>query len=58
MQGRENEGLKMKVKNDSWKKHHGEENDGVLAYEWEEEARGKVHLDSGILSLSEKIQYH
>lgn len=32
----------MKVKNDSWKKHHGEKNDGVLACEWEEEGRGKV----------------
>lgn len=58
MGGEENKGLKMKITNDSWKKHHGEANDGVLACEWEEERVGKGDLDSGILSLSEKAQYH
>lgn len=48
----------MKVKNDIWKKRHEEENDSLLACEWEEEGRGKVDLDPRILSLSENIQYH
>lgn len=30
----------MKGKTDRWKKHHGEDNDGVLAYEWEGERGG------------------